>query len=228
MKRMPGGWTAEMDAVLLEVFPAKGCGAVAQATGRSRASVQARAHRLGLRMNRRGTRPGGVALVDRLAAAIVAAGPRGLAPAELAELHPDDKAGSLRTELWRLVAEGRVFAAGNRQSRRLFACAQAALDYDVYVRPRTARERAAIERATRDAAAKRNPNPLPAAKPKARANAAAAYQVVHIESVPAPVTTTKARGPALVDGPVTYHPNFKITRGPSPPAVLRTNTHSKL
>lgn len=45
-------------------------------------------------------------------------------------------------------------------------------------------------------------------------------------AAPAPVAVKKARGPAHVDGPAAYHPNFKFTVCPSPGTALRTNTHS--
>lgn len=41
------------------------------------------------------------------------------------------------------------------------------------------------------------------------------------------VSVKKARGPADQPGPATYHPDFKFTRCPSPPPVLRTGTHSQ-
>ena len=46
-------------------------------------------------------------------------------------------------------------------------------------------------------------------------------------TAPTPVTVKKAKGPALADGPVTYHPDFKHTVGPSPQLGLRTNTHPR-
>jgi hypothetical protein len=42
------------------------------------------------------------------------------------------------------------------------------------------------------------------------------------------VRIARVRGPADMDGPVSFHPNFKFTRCPSPGAALRTNTHSVL
>lgn len=44
---------------------------------------------------------------------------------------------------------------------------------------------------------------------------------------PTPVVVKKAKGPALVEGEPTYHPDFKFSRGPSPQLGLRTNTHPK-
>ena len=44
----------------------------------------------------------------------------------------------------------------------------------------------------------------------------------------ATVQVKKARGPADQPGEPIYHPNFKFTRCPDPPAPLRTNTHSIL
>lgn len=45
---------------------------------------------------------------------------------------------------------------------------------------------------------------------------------------PAAVHLKKVRGPAESPAEPTYHPNFKFTRCPAPPAPMRTNTHSIL
>ena len=291
MKRMPGGWTAELDAVLLELFPTKGADAVAAATSRSYGAVQRRANRLGLHMNRRGKRPDGHALSDRLARAIADAGAEGFSPASFATLFPTDKLASLRTTLGRLVDAEQAFAVGHHAARRWFATVEAAMAYDRTGRPRTHRERLIAERAERalareadrkTRATKRAENRA-AAKEKHWTDAERRYLVKHyptggakavapvlgrsvtavtdkarklglkcevcvqyvgyVKAPPkpkapkprpvAPVVlrpaaskASKPRGPALVDGPVRYHPDFKFTRVPPHPPALRTNTHS--
>lgn len=303
-----------MDATLLRVFPERGADAVAKLVDRSYSSVNMRAARLGLHMNRRGKRPGQNALIDRLAAAIAQSGPAGLSTTEFCQRHGDNVL-SVRTLAGRLCDEGRAFPAGHQRTRRLFATRDAADEYartglppsfhERLVRERAARiaerkaakaqrdaaiaaEKAAsaalkpprrrwsdaeirylkkhypaegakfvapvlgrsiscvTERAaklgikclvrvqligyvskamprTRAAAPKAAPAPRPPRSKAGTAPRPAPKAVVLRPSAPKPPTP---RGPALSDGPVLYHPNFKFTRVPTPPAAFRTNTFS--
>lgn len=286
MRRMPQGWTPEMDAALLRVFPTSGADAVSKLVGRSYSSVQMRAYRLGIQMHRRGKRPGGGALTDRLATAIIDSGAAGLSTAEFCARNPDDNVLSVRTTVGRLREEGRAFHVGHQALRRWFCTRDLAEAYRLAGLPPTYRQRLVAERAARKAqrtlervareakkaaAAERKWTdsenrylrkhyPTQGAKFVApvlgrsvtAVTAQAAVLSVRCEVCvqligyvkkapvpklvpkPRPVVVApalpkaapKPRGPALSDGPVLYHPNFKFTRAPAPPAALRTNTYS--
>jgi hypothetical protein len=69
-------------------------------------------------------------------------------------------------------------------------------------------------------------------KSKSPALSQALNQIVTIDGVAPTVTTANPLGTILVDGPVTYHPNFKMSRGPAPtsqphPQPHSTNTRSR-
>lgn len=316
MRRRAGGWTAELDDILAEVYPAKGSKAAAEATGRSYSAVLHRVHLLRLSHGRRGKRPVGTTLTERLETAVAAAGAAGVTASELIARFAEDKSRSIRSILSILVREGKAFTAGHQRSRRWFSSVEAVSAYDLSARPRYTREQRDAERHARkqdalerqaqrqaqraaassryaerfwtddqlaylhqhyptegalgvapaigrthtsvtakalklgikcDIAAQRRylaptrpdrpkrekveraPKPAAARPPcAAKANTVATRTqktACDLGLIPAPPKVKKPAGPALSCGPVSYHPDFKFTHIPTPPAPLRTNTY---
>jgi hypothetical protein len=248
-------WTDREIAVLRAMYPNTLCRIVGEELGRSVPSIQAKAYKLGIEGPGRGRRMGVVTLKQRVLDAVREAGADGITSDELSKLlAPFFPRGGkdLLTTIYRCVQCAELVSDGRSRNRRIWIAPKGTpkpqrkakapewterelaivrTQYPSLGRDRIAemlgRTRRAVGSQARllgvrcevDVKAM-NRSALPKAPEPVRL---VRREVVLRPSSPKPVVP---RGPAHSDGPVSYHPDFKFTRVPTPPAAFRTNTFS--
>lgn len=153
-KTFDNAWSEDEISILRTVMPVYGAARVSKLTGRTHSAVIAKCDRLGLKRCRRGKRPDGRALTDRIATALVAAGAAGLGVADIERIAGGAPAKTLSTTISRMTCAGTAFGVGFRAGRRYFSEEASAAAWDRCGRPLKYEERLAQERAARKAARK--------------------------------------------------------------------------